>query len=188
MTMDEKLEQFYHAAIESATSQNVQIIEEYQKSLRDIYEEHKNEAVRQAESLCRAESEKLLRGKNRELSAEAIKLKRKISEKSEELTEKLFKGISDRLTEYMSTPEYYKLLLKQIRESVEFAKGEAMTIYINPTDSNVKTSLEAETNTVLTVSTRNFLGGTRAVIHDKNILIDNSFITKLEEIKSTFSF
>ncbi len=188
MTLDEKLEQFYHAAIESATSQNVQIIEEYQKSLQTIYEDYKNEALRKADITYRAESEKLLREKNRELSAEAIKLKRKISEKSAELKEKLFKEVSDKLTEFMATPEYYNLLLNQIKEAREFARGDDITIYINPSDTNLKASLEAETKITLNISTENFFGGTKAIIHAKNILIDNSFITKLEEIKSTFSF
>ncbi len=185
MTLDEKLEHFYNAAIESATSQNIQIVDEYQKSLQQIYEDHKKDSLRKAEITYRTESEKLLREKNRDLSAEAIKLKRKTSEKSAELTDKLFKEVFDRLTEFMTTPEYFNLLCRQIKDILKFARDDDVTIYLNPTDLNLLDSLEAGTGAVLTISTRDFIGGTRAVLHDKNILIDNSFLTKLEEVKNS---
>ncbi len=186
MTLDEKLEQFYNAAIDSATSQNILIIDEYQKSLKAIYDDHKKDALRKAKIIYRMDSEKLLREKNRDLSGEAIKLKRKISEKSAELTEKLFQDVSDKLICFMATSEYFHILCRQITDAREFARGDEMTIYINPSDLQLKSSLEANTGAVLTISTRNFIGGTRAVIHDKNILIDNSFLAKLEEVKNNF--
>ena len=188
MTLDEKLEQFYHAAIESATNQNIQIVEEYKKSLQEIYEEYQKEAERKAEAIYRGESEKLLREKNRTLSSEAIKLKRKLNDKSEEITEKLFLEVSEQLKAFMSTSDYFSLLCSQIKKAVDYADGEDMTIYINPTDEGLKASLEEKTKTSLTISNRDFIGGTRAVIHNRNILIDNSFLTKLEELKSSFQF
>jgi vacuolar-type H+-ATPase subunit E/Vma4 len=188
MNLNEKLDQFYHAAIESATSQNVQIVEEYQKSLQTVFEEHKEGALRKAEAAYQAESDKLIRNKNRELSDEAIKQKRKISEKSAELTDKLFQEVMAILLPFKTTPVYYELLCSQIKEAVEFARGDSITIYIDPSDQALKTSLEADTLAVLTVSTREFTGGIRAVITDKNILIDHSFLTRLEELHSSFVF
>ncbi len=87
----------------------------------------------------------------------------------------------------MKTSEYFDLLAKQITEAKNFAGNEEVTIYINPTDISLKANLEANTKAVLTVSTIDFIGGTRAVIHDKNILIDNSFLTKLEEAKNSIT-
>lgn len=187
MTLDEKLEQFYNAAMESATSQNIQIIDEYQKSLQIIYDEHKIEALRKAETTYRLEAEKLLREKNRQLSNEVILLKRKLSERASELKVNLFEEVAEKLQEFMKTPEYFDLLCKQITDAKNFAGNEDITIYINPTDSILKVNLEANTKASLTISTRDFMGGTRAVIHDKNILIDNSFLTKLEESKNSIT-
>lgn len=187
MTLDEKLEQFYNAAMESATSQNIQIIDEYQKSLQIIYDEHKIEALRKAETTYRLEAEKLLREKNRQLSNEVILLKRKLSERASELKVNLFEEVAGNIQEFMKTPEYFDLLAKQITEAKNFAGNEEVTIYINPTDISLKANLEANTNAVLTVSTIDFIGGTRAVIHEKNILIDNSFLTKLEESKNSIT-
>lgn len=187
MTLDEKLDQFYKSAIDSATSQNIQIIDEYQKSLHKIYDEHKKDAYRKAEVSYRVESENLKREKNRQLSNEAIGIKRIISEKTAELTETLFHDVTAKVYAYMKTPEYVSLLKKQISLATEFANGDEMTIYINKSDEDKKSTLESTTKTHLTISNRDFVGGIRAVIHDKNILIDHSFSTKLEEAVNNFT-
>lgn len=63
-----------------------------------------------------------------------------------------------------------------------------MTIYINPSDAWKKAALEARTGAVLTVSKEDFIGGMRAVIHDRHILIDNSFSSSLQEEYDKFLF
>lgn len=187
MTLDEKLEQFYNSAMESATNQNIEIIEEYQKSLQQIYDQHKEEEIRKADATYRAESEKLLREKNKEVASELINLKRKLGDRSLELKTKLFEDISAKLQEYMKAPEYKDLLVKQINTAKEFAGKDKITIYINPSDAELKASLEASTGMELIVSDRDFIGGTRAVIQEKSILIDNSFLTRMEESRNKFA-
>ena len=56
-----------------------------------------------------------------------------------------------------------------------------MIIYINPSDADKKEALEAAAGVSLTVSAIDFGGGIRAVIRARNILIDESFVTKLEQ-------
>lgn len=186
MTLDEKLEQFYNAAIDSATNQNIQMIDEFRKSLQDIFDEHKEDAIKKSNISFRLESENLVREKNRALSAESINIKRKISEKSAEIKNLLFADVHKKLIDYMKTPEYIELLTTEIKAAIEFSRGEAMTIYINSTDENLKANLEEKTGVQLTISTIDFMGGTRTVIHSKNILIDNSFLTKITEAKNVF--
>ena len=98
----------------------------------------------------------------------------------------MFQEVKEKLIQFKTTPSYYELLCWQIKEAMEFARGDNITIYIDPSDQALKTSLEADTLSVLTISTREFTGGIRAVITDKNILIDHSFLTRLEEQRSSF--
>ena len=51
-----------------------------------------------------------------------------------------------------------------------------------------KASLEQKLSVTLTISAMPFLGGVRAVIPEKNILIDNSFETLLNEERENFIF
>lgn len=187
MTLDEKLDLFYNSAIEDATKQSVEMIEEYKKSLESVYEEHKREANQKAELTLSTETQKLIQKKNKTLSIENLDFRRRLNEKMTELKKILFTDVQKKLEHFMNTPEYENLLVKQIVYALQFSKGNEIQIYINPTDADKKTSLEEKTGATLTVSKIDFIGGTRAVIHEKNILIDRSFLTKMEEEKDIFS-
>lgn len=187
MTLDEKLDNFYKSAINDATNKSEQIIDEYKESLNKIFEEHKSDAVRKANLDLQIEKDNYIRERNKNLSIESIKIKRNISEKNNQLVEILFEDVSKKLEAFMKTPEYTSLLIKQIKEAKQFARGEEITIYINPSDESKKAELEAATDAALTISSYSFMGGTRAVIPSKNILIDNSFQNKMDEIKDKFT-
>lgn len=61
-----------------------------------------------------------------------------------------------------------------------------MILYVDPSDAERVTSLTVEVGAPVTVSSYSFTGGSRAVIPGRNILIDNSFETKLAEAKEDF--
>lgn len=187
MTLDEKLDLFYNSAIEDATKQSVEMIEEYKKSLESVYEEHKLATSQKTELTLNTETQKLIQKKNKALSIENLDFKRRLNEKTTELKGILFADVEKKLESFMKTPEYEDLLVKQIVDALQFSKGDEIQIYLNPTDADKKTSLEEKTGATLTISKIDFIGGTRAVIHEKNILIDRSFLTKMEEEKDIFS-
>jgi len=187
MTLDEKLEHFYSSVIESATTQNIEIVEEYKKTLQKNFDERKEIALRKAEANYRMASDNIIRERNRKLSAESMEIRRKVLEKTAEVSDRIFTDVRKKLEDYIKTSEYEELLCNQIKNANDFAKGDAITVYINPTDAQKITSLEEKTGVSLTVSDRDFVGGTRAVIPSRSILIDNSFLTKLEEAKSSFT-
>lgn len=186
MTLDEKLQNFYQSAMEDATSQRLEIINEFKISLDKIYKNHKEDALRRAKLTLQTESDNCIRIKNSVLSTEAVNIKKITNDKITELTDVLFSDVEKKLEEYMNTPEYTQLLCNQIKEALKFSRGDQMIIYINPSDAGKKAELEKLTNAALTVSATEFIGGTRAVIHSKNILIDNSFLTRLSEVKEEF--
>lgn len=187
MTLDEKLHVFYDSTIADATRQSEEILEEYKASLESIYEEHKKAAQEKAAFTLEVESQKLIQEKNKNLSIKNLEFKRLLNEKTEELKGILFEDIISRLHSFMKTEEYTALLIEQINLALDFAKGDEMTIYINPSDEGLKGKLEEKTGFLLTVSNIDFMGGTRAVIHERNILIDRSFSTRLSEEKEIFS-
>ena len=187
MTLDEKLDHFYSSVIDSATKQNIEIVEEYKNTLQKNYEERKDAAHRKAEANYRMASENIIRERNRRLSAETMEIRRKVLEKTSEISDRVFDDVKLRLTDYMKTSAYDELLCAQIKNASEFAQGDTITVYINPTDAQKIKTLEEKTGVSLTVSDRDFIGGTRAVIPSRSILIDNSFLTKLEEAKSSFT-
>jgi len=187
MTLDEKLDHFYSSVIDSATKQNIEIVEEYKNTLQKNFDERKETALRKAEANYRMASDDIVRERNRKLSSEAMDIRRKVLEKTAEVADRVFTDVRIKLEEFMKTSDYEELLAAQIRNANEFASGDVITIYINPTDAEKASRLEEKTGVTLTVSDRDFIGGTRAVIPSRSILIDNSFLTKLEEAKSSFT-
>ena len=187
MTLDEKLEHFYSSVIDSATKQNIEIVEDYKKTLQKNYDERKEAAMRKAEANYRVATDHITRERNRRISAEALETRRKVLEKTAEYSDLIFQDVRRKLDQFMTTPAYTDLLCAWITSARDFANGDALTIYINPSDADKMSMLEAKTGMTLTISNRDFIGGIRAVIPSNNILIDHSFLTKLDEEKSNIT-
>ena len=188
MTIEEKLNNFYQSSIETARANANAIIEEHQAALDKIFTEHKETMERQAAAELAAEKEKLKRELNKQLSTEQLHIKRSLSRKNMELKDKLFAEVIEKLRAFKKTPEYTAYLERKIKETCDFAAGDALTIYLNASDAHLKEQLEQSTNAELILSREDFKGGVRAVIETKHILIDNSFLTLLNDERETFIF
>ena len=186
MTTEEKLQNFYNHSLDSANREAERVIGDHQKALDKIFEEHKATARRQAEEEVAAEIEKAKRDVNKTLSADQLHIRRKLSRKNLELKEKLLKHGYTFYSE--KDPSYEEYLERKIREAVTFAGNDKLTLYLDPSDEAHKASLEQKLSVTLTISAMPFLGGVRAVIPEKNILIDNSFETLLNEERENFIF
>lgn len=77
---------------------------------------------------------------------------------------------------------------QRIQEARDFAGEDALVVYLDPADQNWIPELAARFGFAPVVSREAFMGGMRAVIRSKNILIDNSFATLLREAKEEFVF
>ncbi len=187
MTLEEKLVNFEESAILAATEKRTELINSYEKALKKEFTEKKKMLDEKAALKVKASTEELKRKANQMLSTETLNAKRLVNEKSVALTNSLFKDVLEKLLEFKKTEEYFKLLLDQILYAVEFADSLPMSIYIDKSDEALLYKLRNLSNFQVKLSNIDFIGGTRAVIHDKNILIDNSFLTKIDELKEDFN-
>lgn len=188
MTTEEKLKYFEESSLEEARKQASAMIEEYKVNLDKVEKEHKATTLRQSDLQLKTESDNLKRNNNMALSKEQLQIKRKITQKQNELKEKLFVEVKQLLEDYMTTSAYQQLLIKQIKNIQKEAGSGKLILYIDPADSDKRSSLQVATGAPVTVSEYSFMGGTRSVLQDRNILIDNSFASKLEKLKADFSF
>ena len=88
----------------------------------------------------------------------------------------------------MKTEAYEDFLIRCIRQAKNFAGEDEIIIYINPSDEKKRSALENAARVTLTVSAEDFIGGIRAVIRSRNVLIDNSFRTQLRNEYDKFLF
>lgn len=186
MTTEDKLQHFLNFCIEDARNRSNKMLDEYTAALEQTLEEHQADARRRAEHEVSLESDKIERDANKRLSLEQINIKRELGQKQDELKDKLFVELRNELALFMSTADYISLLENQIRKAMEFSDGSHMIIYIDPADEQLMNQLALRTGAALELSEYSFLGGTRALIPSRHILIDNSFQTKLQEAKQEF--
>ena len=188
MTIDEKLQHFYEVSIDEAKEDAAQAIQAHKENLSQMLEEHKQSQRQTADAQIKAEAEHVRREVNKALSAEQITLKRNWSQKQEEMKQKLFAEVKALADKFMQTPEYDDYLCHKITEASAFAEGDEIHIFLSAADKDRLESLKEKTGVSLTVSEEAFTGGIRAEIPGKNILIDDSFSTGLENMSKEFKF
>lgn len=188
MTTEEKLQHFYDASIESAAKEAKLFQEEHQEALDKMFQEHKETKERQAKAQLQAESDNMKREINKTVSARQLEYRRILSSRTEEIKKEIFNEVEQKLTQFKTTPEYLDYLYIRIQEALDFAGEDEMIIYIDPSDENCIPALTEHFGFSPSVSRESWMGGMRAVIRSKNILIDNSFATMLRDAKEEFIF
>ena len=143
--------------------------------------------MREQETSERIAEAKIQKEWNRKVSEQAMLQKKRYHEIAEQKKKILFAEAEEKLKEYQKTEEYKEYLTEKILEAKKFARKEQVIIYLNPTDEEWKVELEQKTGCELTISHLDFEGGIRAVIRSKNVLIDESFSTRLEQVREEYS-
>lgn len=188
MTIDEKLSHFYDVTIEDAQAKAAGILEEHRKALAQMTEKHKADSQENAQVQIKAETANARREINKALSAEQLTIKRDWTKKQNELKEKLFAEVKTQLENFRNTPDYPAYLESKIKEALDFAEQDKINIYISPEDSALLPDLVERTKAFITVSAEDFLGGIKATIPHKNILIDHSFAGNFQAVYKGFKF
>lgn len=174
--------------MEEARAEGNAIMKQHEDALLDVFEQHRSEMIRQSETRVKTERVGAQQQLNMAMSKAQLELKRELSKTQKELKTKLFEEVREVVKDYMKSEEYQGLLIAYIEKAARFANGAPMTIYINPSDADKKEYLEEHTGMALTVSKEDFIGGVRAVIKEKNILIDHAFKGAVENEFRKFMF
>ena len=188
MTIDEKLSHFYDITVEDARTKAAAILEEHKEALEKMTAERKALSEENAQAQIKAETANARREVNKALSAEQLTIKRDWTKKQNELKEKLFSEVKELLDSFTKTPEYETYLTGKIKEALDFAEDDEISVYLSPEDSALAEKLQQTTGVTIQIAKDSFLGGIRATIPQKNILIDHSFAGNFEATYKEFQF
>lgn len=188
MTLEEKIAHLQTTSMEQARAEGNVVIDSHKEALEKVFEDHKAEALRQAETRIKAETTSARLALNQAAAKSQLEIKRRQGTVQQELKDKIFKEALSLVEDYMKTEAYEDFLIRCIRQAKEFAGEEDVVIYINPSDEKKRSALEDAARVRLTVSAEDFIGGVRAVIRSRNVLIDNSFRTQLRNEYDKFLF
>ncbi len=188
MTLEEKISHLQATSMEQARAEGNAIIDSHKEALEKVLEDHKAEAMRQSETRIKAETRNAKLALNQASAKSQLEIKRRQGTIQQELKDKIFKEALSLTEDYMKTEAYEDFLIRCIRQAKDFAGEDEIIIYINPSDEKKRSALEDATRVRLTVSAEDFIGGIRAVIRSRNVLIDNSFKTQLRNEYDKFLF
>ena len=188
MTLEEKIAHLRTSSMEQARAEGNAIIDAHKEALEKVFEDHRAEALRQSETRIKAETTNARLSLNQAAAKSQLEIKRRQGKVQQELKDKIFEEVMGLVNDYMKKEAYGDFLVKCIRQAMHFAGQDPVTIYINPSDETKRPDLEDATGVHLTVSAEDFIGGVRAVIRSRNILIDNSFRTQLRNEYDRFIF
>ena len=181
MQIREKLEVFRNFTIDMAKEEGGKLIADFEALSSEEVEAFRQMKLAELEHKIKDEENNFRRQINSRISREMLRQKRSLDECKRMWRKKLLEEVKKLLSEYLRTEDYWKYLIAKIKMAMEVAGEEKVIIYINPSDVEKKSQLEARTGAELTISNIDFAGGIRAVIRSRNILIDESFVTKLEQ-------
>lgn len=188
MTLDEKIMHLQETVMTEARAEGNAIIDNHRNTLESLFEKHKEEAERQSEIRIQSETTNAKRQLNQAAAKAQTELKRAMGKCQTELKARLFDEVKELLIEFTKTEEYLDYLTKLITQAAVFSEGKGLTLYINPSDEEKREELEDRTGMTISISNYDFMGGLRAVIQERNILIDHSFQTALEAEYQKFQF
>lgn len=188
MTTEEKLKHFSEVSMETAREEAQRAITEYKAVLEDEMEQHKKEKQAASENQFRIEAENAAREINKALSAEQLHIKRKLSRKQQELREILFSEIQEQLRAFTKTEGYADWLEAKVKKALVIAGEDEIQISLSPEDADLIPEIEKRTGMRPLLAEDSFLGGIRAVIPQKNILIDDTLLTSFQNEKENFNY
>lgn len=186
MNTEKNLNHFREISIQAADSQSSDILDKYKAGLDEIFDNHQKEAEAAAKSTLETKKTIIRKNIKKEVSDTEAELKREVTLKANSYKEQLFNEVELKLSGFRKTKDYVNLLVSLINDCKKIADGDKIQIYIDEDDSDLKDTLSDASENDIQINNFKFGGGIRAVIPSKNILIDETFETKLSEIKDDY--
>ena len=187
MTIEENMEHFRAISLESATSQSSESLSSYKQSLDEELEFHKESATALAKERELGLKRQVNAELKKQLSSAQMVIKKDVTKKQAEIKAKVFDAVREKISDFRKSPEYVEYLKNQIASIVETYGNYDITIYVDPDDAGLIDELKKGVDSRIEVFSKEFLGGTRTIVPEKNILVDNSFKTRLADEQEQFN-
>src|SRR5699024_4688938 len=164
-------------------------VNQYRATLQKDYDEFVKNTNQEFDAKFVNAKKDMRKELNKNISQSQIHLQRDLYLQEEKLKKTLFADFNDAIQNYMQTDEYRNQLVVMINNLKDYEEKnrEELVVYINHSDQGMIETLFEETNANIQISDREFLGGVRGVLKDRQVLIDYSFSTLLANVEDSFT-
>lgn len=179
MELNEKID-YFNQQVKLQVKEHVDDqVDQYRQTLEADFNDFIKKTDQDFDEQLQANKQAVHKEYNKDISELQIKQQRELYLSENKVKEALFKEFEAAIMEYKESTAYLDQLKEVIRNILDFAQGEKCDIYIDQSDAKLQAELKEAVDHEISLSDRNFLGGIRGVMRERNILLDYSFSSLL---------
>ncbi|MHC3404256.1 hypothetical protein [Aerococcus sp. Group 2] len=186
MKLEEKMAYFKDQVTQQSQAEIDQQINQYRQTLEDDYQKFQVQTDETFAHRLVNEKEALRKENNKAISQIQINQQRELFLTEENMKLTLFQTFTKQIESYQKSEAYIEQLKKMLKNIQAYAGREKYDLYIDENDSHLRSQLESYASHPIIISDRPFMGGIRAVLRERQILVDYSFLTFLDRLKENF--
>lgn len=186
MNTEQKLEHFLNISVQTASRQNADSFDKYKNSLDAAFDDHREQITHFSNETVKTKKNVIMQSIRKEYSTKESDAKRSLINLRNSIKSQLFGEVEKLLLDFRKKDEYIDFLEKKIKYINSIADNAPVDIYVDSNDSHLKDTLEKKTGMTIHVYDRDFSGGIRGIIPSKNILIDETLKTKINDIYENY--
>lgn len=189
MDLEEKFAYFETQINEQAQATIDEQVNSYKATLQKDFDEFAERTQNEYDIKFENAQKDMRKELNKNTSQSQIHQQRDLYLQEEKLKKSLFSEFNNAIQDYMKTDEYSAQLVKMIHNLKGFVEDsdEEFVIYINHSDQHLLNQLKEKTDANIQISDREFIGGVRGVLKERQVLIDYSFTTLLANVENNFT-
>lgn len=184
----QQLSLFLDSINEAAKKSTEKIMNEADEFKSAELEKAKKAAQAAAWDYIKTESEKLKAQVNRKVSESNHSLRRQLAEKRIEISESVFRSVTERLSAFTDTDDYKAFLLRSVEKMADYFKENEFILFVREKDLIYKDILIASKKTLIRVEADDeiLLGGCKGRCGSGRAELDDTLDTRLEDEKQWF--
>ncbi|MDO5695955.1 MAG: hypothetical protein Q4P30_04265 [Eubacteriales bacterium] len=188
MTLEEKLARFSETLTKETKKREDEMIHDYEKTLSDRFERHKEEAFSRAD-LKLQHALHTYKNEVRRRSATMRAAGKKLFHKQcFELKKHLREEVLKQLEAFKQTDAYFELLLKMAAQAKAACDACPFVLQIDPSDAALRERLARETGYPVELAEESLAGGLYAYIPEGKVRYNLSFRSRLDDLIDDFQW
>ncbi|AMB98875.1 hypothetical protein AWM75_02205 [Aerococcus urinaehominis] len=187
MELQERLQYFAQEVNQDIQVDIDEELKNYQASLDKDFANYQAQLDQRYQKQALDERVQLEKDNNKVIAQDQIRLQRDLYLRNNELKAEIFDQLKAALADYKQSPAYFDQLVAMVKSVQNFAENEDFIIYLDKSDSGLLDQLEAASGHPIRPSDREFFGGLRGVLTDRQILLDYSFASFIQLQEENFT-
>ena len=186
--VEENLQKLSQTVLEQATNKRKLLDDELEKKKQKSIEQKEIEFLGKAYKKIQSNIAKTTSDTNEKVAKTQIECKGQLIFRREEIISEVFISVSKKISEFISSDQYYNWLLDIIKETVAEAGEGNIVVLINKSDEKWIPQLQMDiiVSEINIVQDEDIIGGTKALNTDKGMVIDNSIKFFLNQQRNGF--